>query len=102
MKNYKLKSHIPARGYPLTSKDYEECHKFATQQEIKKFGIHKFHRLGILIPQHSHELLGSNKPDGEIDVSMIVPKHPLWEREEVRYHEQKEAECLEKKRRKHK
>lgn len=102
MIKYKLKRHIPIKGYPLTSKDYEDCHKFATRQEIKKFGIHKFHKLGILIPLHQHELLGTNKPSGEIDVSMIVPKHPFWEREEVAYHEKQEVECLKKKRRRHK
>ena len=95
-----LKKHIPAKGYPLTDKDYEECHKYATRMEIKKFGIHHFHKLGILIPQHPHELLGRNLPSGEIDVSRIVPPHPKWEREEVIYHEKKEAECIARKKRK--
>lgn len=103
---YKVKKHISTEGYPLNSKDYAECHKFATQQEIKKFGIHHFHKLGILIPQHPTELLGTNKPSGKLYVSSIVPSNPHWEREEVAYHEEQESLCLKRKResylRKHK
>ncbi len=109
---YKLKKHIwesgypigsplykkhPAHVYPLTNKYYLECHKFATQQEIKKFGLHHFHQLGGLIPSHPDELLGDNTRRGKIYVSMVVPENPHWKREEVRYHEEQEAICIKKK-----
>jgi hypothetical protein len=99
MKTFKyiLKKHIPERGFPLINEFYDECHRFATKQEIKKYGIHKFHKIGILIPQHPHELLGTNKPSRRTYVSEIVPEKPEWEREEVGYHEDQEALCIERK-----
>ena len=96
MKNYKLKKHIEAKGYPLTSENYTECHREATRKEIEKFGLHKFHKLGILIPQHPKDLLGTNDIKGNIYISLLVPEKY---REEVEYHEKCESKCL---RRKHK
>jgi len=94
---YKVLKHVHINGYPVTSKYYPECHLKATRDEIKKFGIHKFRQLGILIPLHPKEYLGSNDVHGNLFVSKIVPKKF---REEVAYHECVESRCLLRKRKK--
>lgn len=93
--NYKLKKHITLKGYPITSKDYPICHREAIKKEIERFGLHKFHQLGGLIPSHSDELFGTNTQRGHIFVSSVVPKKF---RDEVYFHEKQEMKCLLKRR----
>ncbi len=110
---YKIKKHIIERGYPigspkyeirhattypLTDKNFLECHAEASKKEKKKFGTRKFHSLTRLIHSYRNELLGDNSITGKIYISSIVPEYPLWKRNEVAYHEQQEATCLKKKR----
>src|SRR3989304_6455687 len=95
MKNkYILKKKLPLRPY---SKEESECHKYATKKEIEKFGIKKFRKVMVLIPQNPDDMIGENTHKN-IYISKVVPEKPAFLREEIYYHEKMEQMCLKNKR----
>ncbi len=92
MKNtkYKLKKHIPAKGYPLTDPNFDICHHYANMMEIKKYGYHQFHKINILYIKHPNQLLATHSSHGKITLASFLPKEYI---QEIKDHERWELEC---------
>lgn len=85
-------SRLREKGYPTSSKRYPSAHEEASKEEKERYpkGYAKLKKLDIQAGE-KHELLGTNKKNGKIEVSKKVPK-PL--RSEVAFHEKVESNVL--------
>lgn len=92
-KTYKLVDKIEKRGFPTSSKLYKKAHRIANKYEKKKYpkGFKDMEKIDEKLP--NHQLAGTNKKSGKLEVSKKVP--PKY-RKEVAFHERTESLAFKK------
>jgi len=92
-KKYKLVDKIEKRGFPTSSPLYRKAHAAANKAEKKSYpkGFKKMEKVDNKLPKH--QLAGTNKRSGKIEVSKKVP--PKY-RKEVALHEKVESKTFRK------
>lgn len=88
---YKLEKKIVKKGFPTSSKKYEEAHSEASNAEKKKYpkGYKVLKKLDAKVSKNT--LIGKNTKSSKLEVSKIVPKKY---RNEVAYHEKIESKAI--------
>ena len=89
--HFQLKDRIEDKGFPRNQKGYEKAHEKADKVEKREFpkGYEKMKKVDANWPKN--QLAGTNKKNGEIEVSKKVPPKL---RKEVATHERVESKAL--------